>query len=154
MKKHCVPRAALSLLLFLVAACAAPVTEIDSDACPPEWMASPPVDAHYFYGVGQCGPTFHPQDSKDKALARAVTELATQGGVEIQSESLLFQRMRGNYQIQEWSQEIHAKVEGIIRNFTIRSRHTCSRVGGHNYAAGTHFILVRIERAKMNLEHR
>lgn len=121
--------------------------------CPPDWYAAArPSDATWAVGVGHCGKTYLPQDGQDLALARAVNELAAQAGVAIQSESLLVQRLRGQSYVEEWSQQINARIEGIIRGFEIVEQHHCYDNGQHNLGAGSTLVLVRILRSELALD--
>jgi hypothetical protein len=136
--------------LALPAGCSS--TEDSPSACPPGWFLNHPLSDDYSYGVGFCGKTYIPNTSKEIAMARAVKELAEQAGIYIKSESLLVQKMRGNVYIEQWSQEINTRVEGIIRGFEIVEEHHCFEAGDHTFPGGTTMILVRIPRDRLKSE--
>lgn len=141
--------ALLTLPVLLTCGCQA--LGLGGPACPPEWTLNPPSDSTWATGVGQCGPTYLPQDGKDLALARAVNELAAQAGIAIESESLLVQKLEGSRFIQEWSRSINARVEGIIEGFEIVEWHHCDDEGGHRQPPGSTYVLIRMRRSELTL---
>lgn len=119
--------------------------------CPPPWLLDPPSDATWATGVGQCGRTYIPQDGRDLALARALNEVAAQAGIAIEAESQLVQKLTGSGYVEEWSQWVNTRIEGIIEGFEIVARHDCFDDGWHRYPAGTTFVLIRIRRSELSL---
>ena len=141
--------ALLALTLALTVSCRA--LGLGAPSCPPEWTVKRSSDATWALGIGQCGPTYLPQDSKDLALARAVNELAAQAGIAIESESLLVQKLEGGHYVQEWSRSINARVEGIIEGFEIVDWHHCIDDGRHSQPPGSAFVLIRMSRSELRL---
>jgi len=139
----------LSLALPAALMCGCQALGLGGPPCPPDWTLNPPSDSTWATGVGQCGPTYLPQDGKDLALARAVNELAAQAGIAIESESLLVQKLEGSRFIQEWSRSINARAEGIIEGFEIVEWHHCDDEGRHSQPTGSTCVLIRMQRSEL-----
>ncbi|MFT7463638.1 MAG: hypothetical protein ACI9EF_001984 [Pseudohongiellaceae bacterium] len=145
----------LTLAASLMALCVG-CTFLDFAAppCPPSWVEHPPSDSVWAMGVGQCGPTYLPQDAQNTALARALNELAAQAGIAVESETLLLQKLEGAHYVEQWTQQINTRVEGLIEGFEIVEHHHCSAGGEHRSAEGTTYVLIRIRRSAMMLRSR
>jgi hypothetical protein len=68
-------RFSLWALAWMLAGCATPIAP---ETAEPGWLTRRPSDPAFFYGVGQCGPTYYSQEALQIAIVRAATEIHRQ----------------------------------------------------------------------------
>lgn len=78
----------LFLVLFFLGGCAS-VSLNNNVNQEPQWITHIPKDQNFVYGLGVAPPNFNGKDAQRKsAISKALTEIAYQLGVEVNSEAL------------------------------------------------------------------
>ncbi len=130
------PRCLLALALVLPAACAATVYD------PPEWVASPPTDADYIYGLGSYVGSLHAEDNLPHAIEQARSMLSRNLSSRVTNETVV----RDTENTSRMHSETTVSADFVLKNSELLQSWTDYQ--GRTGKPGTVWVLMRIPKMK------
>jgi len=131
-------------LAFSIIGCKSPGEKrIDRDPNIPSFVANPPVDANYIFGVGSARLA-STQQSLQTADARSRTDIAFKLDVEVQAMITDYQRTSGTVTNQAAGLEF---VESVSRQLTAANLRGVEVVSREQTADGAYWALARISKS-------